>query len=270
MTPEFSEEATQTLHDLGLTIVQAKVYLTLAKSESLTISGIADISKVPRTDLYRVIKELEDRGIVERILAHPVQFKAIPLAECFLLLLQRRTENTNEYRSRAIKLLKDKRSQSNFIASKTKENRFILVPSNRVVDRIAKAIDSAQSDIDLILSWSRFSRGAFVYLENMNRSLAKGVKCRIVFEKAEKERISPQQLQLLKSPNCQLKSINRLPKTVLGIYDNREVFIVENPAAQLTASPALWSNNASLIALAKDFFETLWPTASEIRIESTR
>jgi len=266
MTSGFFDDAIQTLHDLGLTIVQAKVYLTLAKSESLTIAGIADLSKVPRTDLYRVIKELEEEGMVERILAHPVQFKSIPIAECFLLLLQRRTEKTNQYRSRAIKLLQDNRSQSSYISNETKDNRFILVPSSRVVDRIAKAIDSAQREIDLILSGSRFSRGAFIYLENMKKALARGVKCRIVFEKGEKDSISPQQLQFLKSRNCQMKFINRFPQTVLGIYDNQEVFIIENPAAELAASPALWSNNASLIALAKDFFETLWPTAGEITI----
>jgi hypothetical protein len=52
-------------------------------------------------------------------------------------------------------------------------------------------------------------------------------------------------------------------KTVLGIYDRSEVFIVIDPEEGLFDSPALWSNNQSLISAIQDYFEMLWLTAME-------
>ena len=258
MESGFLEEALQALRDLGLTVLQAKVYLALTKFEFLTIAGISDFSRIQRPDLYRVIEELEGRGLVERIIAHPVQFKAIPLAECILLLLQRRNEETDQYRKKAIKLLQQSKNQTTPILQETHKPRFMLVPSSRVVERIGKAIDAARNSIDLILSWSRFSRGSFIYAENMEKALTRGVKCRMIIEKGEQENVSPEKLRFCQNPNCQTRLINRVPKTVLGVYDYQEVFIIESPSAELSASSALWSNNASLVALAQDFFDTLW------------
>jgi hypothetical protein len=53
------------------------------------------------------------------------------------------------------------------------------------------------------------------------------------------------------------------PNTVIGIYDKKEVFIVIDPKEGLFDSPALWSNNQSLITVVKDYFEILWLTAME-------
>lgn len=94
MDTESFQQAVATLSDLGLTTTQAKVYLTLVKSESSTIETISNLSKVARTDLYRITHELEKKGLVERILANPTQFKPIPLAECLPVLLQRKNQES--------------------------------------------------------------------------------------------------------------------------------------------------------------------------------
>ena len=66
-----------------------------------------------------------------------------------------------------------------------------------------------------------------------------------------------------KSPYAKLKYLNSIPKTVMAIYDSKEVFIFIEPEADLTESPALWSNNSSVVSMAKDCFEILWITALE-------
>jgi len=55
----------------------------------------------------------------------------------------------------------------------------------------------------------------------------------------------------------------------MAIYDKKEVFIYVEPTADLTESPALWSNNSSLVAMADGCFETLWNTALELPKYST-
>ena len=262
MNTGFFDDAFEMLRDLGLTIVQAKVYLALVRSEAATIGRISELSKVPRTDLYRVVKELEKKGLVERVLAHPIRFRAVPFAEVLHVLLQRRNEEMHKFRARAIQLLQNSRDEQDFGFGKSSETRFVLVPSSRVAEKIARAIDEAQESIDLVLSWARFSRGFFVYSENLDKAWSRNVKCRMIIEKSD-QGLSPDQMTLCQKENCEMKLVDSLPKTVLGIYDGREVFIIENPAAELSGSPALWSNNSSLVALAKDFFDMLWLTSLE-------
>jgi sugar-specific transcriptional regulator TrmB len=265
METDPSDGALQTLHDLGLTALQAKAYLALVRAKALTIADIAANAKIHRPDLYRVIQELEQKGLVERIIANPVQFKPIPLAECVLLLLKQRTEEINECRSRALKLLQESRddSDSGFHEDRS---RFLLVPGSRVVDRIAKSIDAANETIDYLLSWSRFSQGAFGYSEHLQRALSRGLRIRVIVEKPADADMSSEHFSFCRHENCRERFVNCLPRTVLSVYDGREVFIVENPKAELSGSPVLWSNNASLIALAQDYFEALWHSAAETNL----
>jgi hypothetical protein len=45
--------------------------------------------------------------------------------------------------------------------------------------------------------------------------------------------------------------------------DEKEVFIIAEPTVELSESPALWSNNSSLVNIVEDYFEILWMTALE-------
>jgi len=61
-----------------------------------------------------------------------------------------------------------------------------------------------------------------------------------------------------------VRYISKVPRTVMVMYDKKEVFIFVKPNADLKESPALWSNDPSLLAMVKDYFEILWKTAMQI------
>jgi hypothetical protein len=98
----------------------------------------------------------------------------------------------------------------------------------------------------------------------MKRSWKKKVKWRIILEISENQKNSQKFIDYVKNqPLCEIKYVPNPHSTVTGIYDQKEAFIVENPKVGLSDSPALWTNNPSLISLAKDYFEILWITASK-------
>ena len=57
---------------------------------------------------------------------------------------------------------------------------------------------------------------------------------------------------------CNIRFLPRHPNTVIGLYDNRELFVIVNPKEDLFDSPALWSNNQSLITAIQEYFDLLW------------
>ena len=102
-----SDEDISTLTELGLTVSQAKIYLSLAKAKNLTAQAISTTSKVARPDVYRVLVQLNEDGLVEKIISKPQEFHAISVEKCVSKLIQRRIIKTEELAQKALKLIED-------------------------------------------------------------------------------------------------------------------------------------------------------------------
>lgn len=263
MEPHFSK--LQVLVDLGLTQVQAKVYLALVESGPLRISSIAKISKVARPDVYRNLSNLQNIGLAEKIIGRPVEYQAIPIKKGLTLLLDTETQHYETVRSETQILLDTvtlEKLNNNKIEAETPH--LVLIPSGKtVIEEIKTAIEKAEVSIDLVLSWKRFSQGiASVFAESIEIAWRKNVKIRFVIERPPESKTAEQLICFCrKKPFCQVRFIPHYPKAIFGIYDGKEIFIVLESKMDLPGSPALWSNNPSLIGLAKDYFEFLWPTS---------
>jgi len=99
----------------------------------------------------------------------------------------------------------------------------------------------------------------------MEKSCSRGVKWRFITEKPDGGKPFWDQITYLKEkPSCQVKFLTTSPQTILGIHDRKEVFVSETPTESIDGSPALWSNNNSLISIMTDYFDILWLTALEV------
>jgi sugar-specific transcriptional regulator TrmB len=76
-----NEEALTALQRLGLTAYEARVYVALEKLQSATASEIADVSDVPRSQVYQTATALEDRGFIEEQQANPTRYRVVPVDE---------------------------------------------------------------------------------------------------------------------------------------------------------------------------------------------
>jgi sugar-specific transcriptional regulator TrmB len=256
----------QALVDLGLTPVQARVYLTLARFGASRTKAISQISKVAQPDVYNALSKLQQLGLVEKLIKTPLEYRAIPLNEGVSFLLETKREQYEKVRAEARMMLDTFKIMRPNSANQPKGSKFVLIPEGRaVIEKINTAIAEAQISMDLFLSWKRFSRGiASTFTESIESAWAKNVKIRFIIESPLESKTAKQLIQFCRErPFCQIKFIPHRPVIVLGIYDKKELFIIVNPETDLPGSPALWSNNPGLIALAKDYFEILWLTAIE-------
>ena len=264
MEPQFSE--LQVLMDLGLTLVQAKVYWALVRSGPSRTSAISKLSKVPQPDIYKTLSKLQELGLVQQIIKKPLEYIATPANKALLLLLEAKTEQYRKVRAETQLLLENVRTKCINSVSQLDIPQFVLIPKGRIIiERIDTAIAQAQLSINLVISWKSFSHGiASDFAESIENAWAKKVKTRFIVESPPKSETAKQLVQFCrKKPFCQMKFIRNHPEIVLGVYDEKEVFIVVDPKTDLPGSPALWSKNHSLITLAKDYFKILWLTAME-------
>ena len=253
----------QVLIDLGLTKVQARVYLTLIESGPSRISAISRISRVARPEIYRNLSKLQRLGLVERIIETPLEYRAVLMIEGVSRLLQTKTQKYEKVRAEAKILLRATKMEKPNKKEQIKISQFVLIPRRRVIRRIRTAIEEAQLSIDLVLSWKRFSRGiASTFAESIETAWAKSVKIRFIIESPLESKTAKQLIQFCKEkPSSQTRFTPHCPKATFGIYDKKEIYLIAKSKTDLPGSPALWSNNQNLISVAQDYFEILWLTA---------
>lgn len=254
----------QILLDLGLTLLQSKVYLALSSSAPANANTISKLARVARPDVYRTLSKLHDLGLVEEIIETPRRYKAIPIARGLTFLLNRKTQEHDILKKKTELLLRTFEKKNTKTTIPERHSKFVMIPKKeRVVNRIRKAIDESQVSVDLVLSLKRFLFGiTVVFAENCERALARGVQFRIIVEKPEEANAAEIVAQFCrKNPHCKIRFLPGHKRTVIGIYDSKEAFVVVHPGEGLFDSPALWSNNECLLTVAKDYFQILWLTA---------
>ncbi len=265
---DVQDEDIDALTSLGLTMLQATVYLTLVESENLTIKGIAKNTGVARQDLYRITSELQDCGLVEQVITKPITYKAIPLKTGVDILLGAMQRKRNEAQKNVAQLLERYKTKEITFKPKAEKSQFVLVPGkNALILKEKHLLTNAQETASFITSRQRFSQKLYSLIEEFKKAVASDVKIRILMEKTDAKKNMDLMNTLSKSCNettsFEVRYVMEPPPVVLSVFDNKEVLLVTTATAGLPESPALWSNNNSLVKLANNYFEILWITAIE-------
>ena len=88
----------KTLVSLGLTRQDSEVYLYLAKKGLQKGNDLRNGLKITKQQLYRSLKSLQSKGIVNVTLERPARFSAAPLEKVFDSFLGAKIEETQRLR----------------------------------------------------------------------------------------------------------------------------------------------------------------------------
>ena len=77
----------ETLSRFGLLKNEIRVYLHLARTGEMKAGEIAEAISLHRTETYRILRDLEKKGIVFSIFEKPLKFTAVPLDKAIDLLV---------------------------------------------------------------------------------------------------------------------------------------------------------------------------------------
>jgi sugar-specific transcriptional regulator TrmB len=257
-----SDEGVSTLVGLGLSRSQAIVYLALVTSKNLTAQAIHKISGVARPDVYRVLGELEDAGLVEKIISKPEKFHAISAEECVSTLLQRRKRKTQQLQKEALRLAQALRGITAHEEPNDKYEFILISGRNAVYAKAEKMMRSIQELICFLGLTRRILAWLPTGSHSLEEALVRKVDCRMIMPKPEKELLEPLK-SLGKHPNFGLRLILEQPKTAFSIWDRKEILMTTSANDTPTPAPVLWSNNKSIVNLCQEYFECLWLKAEK-------
>jgi len=258
------EKEIEILRAWGLTIPQGKVYLALTRLSTETTAGkISSFSKMARTDVYRVLAELHEIGLTEKVVASPTKFKAFPISKAILILTERRTKKTLELELKAQELIRLLESR---IPEEThQEGQFRIIPKTEaLLLSVKEALNNARESIDLIFNWTAFPRAIYLIAEELEQALKRNVNIRCIVDKPEDAKW-PEIVQLFMKHK--LRAMPNSPITRLGIYDRKKVFIASYLTPNFARATALVSTNRGLVEMAQCYFEENWKKALESKPE---
>ena len=105
------QEAAEVLMSLGLTYQQTKVYLATCNLDHGSVKLISQSAQIARSEVYRAIAGLQKIGIVEKVIANPIEYKSLPLVTSLQMLVLRKKQEINalEQKARKVSQLKEKK-----------------------------------------------------------------------------------------------------------------------------------------------------------------
>ena len=250
------------MQGLGLTACQAKIYLMLCHFGCLDAKNISKHTSIARQDVYRVTADLENLRLIEKVISRPTKFRAMPLEKGVSFLLKQKQNELDTIESKTKSLLDkfDSNNEEQF----TVNSEFVWVPGKEAFFyKMLTAIEKSQTSIDIVSSYKRVSNIS-IFSDALEAAWTRGVKCHIIMEEPEKSRAAEKTLKFLtKHSGCAVRFIPSAPESVMNIYDQKEILLVTDPKARLVESPALWSNNSSLISGMHHYFSCLWTAAQK-------
>ncbi len=253
------EKAVETLIGLGLTSLEAKVYLDLVKEGKSTIKDISKTSKIARQDLYRVTTQLLDLGLIEKLVDTPTKYEAIPIKDVISMLVERRRKETAH-------LMKDSNEFLRFYAEnkeaspKEEENQFVIINDLHArLMKVKKEILNSEKSMNIVTKWSFFLTYTLETIEEHMTAMNKGTKIRIVTQEPDNIVTLPKNIQkLIKHPNYEIRHVSSIPSSLVAIFDRKEVNILLATDKSTKETPMLMTNNPVLVELAQNYFEMIW------------
>jgi sugar-specific transcriptional regulator TrmB len=262
-----SQDDDETLACLGLTVLQAKVYMTLIRfGQSATIKSISQVAHLARQEVCRVNKELYKKGLIERIVKTPNEFKAIPLQQAINMLYHHRNKENIEAYSKAMIFLKRHRDRFGLVKIGEEQEQFVMIPAFEThVMRFYKSLDKAQQSIESVISFNSIAKAYSDENEPHKKALKRSVKMHYITEKPKDEaKASKIIVSLKKAGDFSIRHMGDLPSLFFGIIDRKEIFIAISPSRIATESQCLWSNSRGIIEVFQAYFDAEWKKAQEV------
>lgn len=259
-----SKEDIEVLTTLGLSPLQAKVYLATANLDDATVQKISEITQLARQQIYTAAKELEEIGLIEEIVGRSLKLNNIPISDAVSILLQREYRKRVEAEKKALDLTKRYEHRSKIKTNKVEtQNAFLLIPEREALSlKLKKLIDSVEKSIDIMLPKKTCLQALFALSSNFMDALKRSVRIRcIVDEQIASDSMPGAITKIVDNSRFKLKVVLTPCAESLGIYDKKTVIFGCKPRQDYARTQALWTTNAPLVRIIQHYFDEVWNEA---------
>jgi CheY-like chemotaxis protein len=273
---KFADEIAAVFSGFGLNKTKARIYVALNVLGAATASEIASLSKIRREEVYRILPELEETGIVSSRLDAPRRFMATDPITSVEILVKMKTD-AMKHELDALKMKKDDLIYrlTNTSFGVYEENTIeALARQDNVDKRIAQMVKKARSSMMLTGSTDELEK--VLLSKSREEPLQNQIEIRTIITNSDlsDDKDSTDNADLLRrirllsnKANCnvELKSVDKTPFKLLMV-DRKEAIWGESKSGKINAR-FLWTNDLLHVGIMKRAFENLWQEATLVKLQ---
>ncbi len=262
------ERLVQRLQDFGITRDEAKIYVFLLRMGPCPARIVAKKFEINRMKTYRTLKDLEERGMVHRIMGRPVRFVAAPMRETLERYMEEVRGKLSDLVEGEREILDGWEMLSRGIKPALEEPRFrIFQGRQQIYDLITQMWGRAAKEISILTTVNDMTRLSLLGMDDRLKELARGGAYVRVLTQIDEDSIEVVENYL---DRIDMRNVSLPAPTRLVIVDEDETLttVAMNDSMSITTQDdtGLWTNASSYVKAMKIFFDALWRMAPDARV----
>jgi HTH-type transcriptional regulator, sugar sensing transcriptional regulator len=258
----------ETLARFGLLKNEIKVYLHLARAGEKKAGEIAEAIALHRTETYRILRDLEKKGIVFSIFEKPLKFTAVALDKAIDLLVDAqkiKIKMLEQEKSSLVELWKSMPQPK--MQSEKKELFQMLEGEQQVIMKANELLEKTENKFQIFASADYLSQLYYSdFSDNLKTQNGK-VQVSLITDDTMKSAYFLKQLPWLGTPR-KIGDVQELP--CFMISDDNEVLIAfherdvseDDDLKRKFRTAAIWTNYSALVKTLQMLFSNLTVTRS--------
>jgi sugar-specific transcriptional regulator TrmB len=270
------ETVRKTLRNFGLTEKETDIYIYLAKRGVLKGGEISKQTKTPKALVYRTLKSLQAKGLVESTVEFPARFTAVPFEYVIDLNIRAKQEEAAQIAAQKKELISYWQSIKKAGPDLPLE-KFTFIEGNRkIYFKLSQMMAETRKQLSAITTVQGLARADQLgfFDAGSGHPLKSTVKFRFLTELTDQNISSVKELLKI-MVHSKIHFEGRTPELGLSlspqmtVRDQEEAMIFVTPRGDTAAAEqdnmCLWTNCKSLVGAFTTVFEDLWNNSTDIQ-----
>lgn len=263
------------LRNVGTTDKEIEIYIFLAKHGPLKGAEIAQQTDTDKAEIYRILKSLQRKGLLESTLESPTRFAPVPFGKVLDSFIKARRDEVSSIENAKEDLLSDWDKISKTVLETSVEKFVIIEGENKINARIFQLVQEAKYQLSAVSSVSGLLLGdRFGVFKALNElELKSNVKVRFVTDLPEKDTGIMRKL-FRRIPKGGYSFKWRVPDLGLKLHppmlikDQEEILLFITPKKEVSRGNddevCLWTNCSTIVQSFIRVFTDLWNDSTEL------
>jgi HTH-type transcriptional regulator, sugar sensing transcriptional regulator len=260
----------ETLTRYGLLKNEIRVYLYLARAGQKKAGEIAEAISLHRTETYRILRDLEKKGILFSIFEKPIKFTAVPLDKAIDLLVDAQKMKIKMLEKEKANLVDIWLSMPQIKMDKAKKELFqMLEGEQQVIIKAEELLDRAEKEFQIFAPDDYLGQLYYSDFTDRLMGISEKIDVTLLTETSPRSQFFLKEMKWPKEKHGKVQTQN-LP--CFMIIDNKELLIIfhengvtsENGDKMKFKTSAIWTNYSAFIWTLKTLFQKLQTTEQDI------
>ncbi len=255
---KLSEDLLRDLELIGLSRLQANVYVTLHVLKEAPANTVAEVLQIHRAEAYRILKELIKLGAVEQIISRPARYRAKEPKEALQNLLAPFIQQLSQLKSTKTRIIARLDRLPLLDNGAEFDDGFELLGAAQALKRMRAMLDKASCEICISAVVSQY---ALLLTEPFSRAIdTRKVRARILLNFDRRD------LEAVKRLKRSERIVRRYSDKVYSIYlvvDGKEIIFSSAPTLD-SREVFLYTRNLRFIEHYSRSFELLFKDGAPI------